>query len=130
MGVTHWSGLLGGAILIAVILWETFETMVFPRQVTRRLRWTRAFYRATWIPWRGICRRFTVGKRRETLLSVYGPLSLILLLVTWAALLVVGFALLHWGAGSHLQVPASLQGFIGDLCLSGATLLPSASATS
>ena len=58
MGETHWGGLLAGTALITVILWEAFETIIFPRQVTRRVRWTRAFYRATWTPWRAIRRRF------------------------------------------------------------------------
>jgi hypothetical protein len=37
-------------------------------------------------------------------------------------MLVVGFALLHWGAGSHLQTPAGLHGLLADLYFSGATL--------
>jgi hypothetical protein len=49
-------------------------------------------------------------------------MSLLALLLLWAVLLVVGFALLHWGGGSRLQAPAELRGFVADLFLSGATL--------
>ena len=45
-----------------------------------------------------------------------------MLLGSWAGLLVLGFALMHWGAGSHVQAPAPLEGFVADLYLSGATL--------
>src|ERR1051325_1424520 len=40
-----------GIVLILVVLWETFETIVLPRRVTRQFRLTRFFYRATWAPW-------------------------------------------------------------------------------
>jgi Ion channel len=118
----HPSGLLVGAFLVLAIYWEAFETIVFPRRVSRRFRFTRAFYRATWIPWRTIGSRLKSGKPREKFLSVYGPISLLFLLLTWVALLVVAFALLHWGGGSRLQSPPGLHGFAADLLFSGATL--------
>jgi hypothetical protein len=49
-------------------------------------------------------------------------MSLLALLVLWAVLLVIGFALLHWGAGSRLQAPAGLVGFATDVYFSGATI--------
>ena len=42
---------LCGIGLIAVVLWEGFETIVLPRRVTRRFRLTRLFYRSTWLAW-------------------------------------------------------------------------------
>ncbi|MGO9315219.1 MAG: hypothetical protein ACLQDI_21105 [Syntrophobacteraceae bacterium] len=39
---------LTGAFLIIIVLWEAFETVIFPRRVTRRLRMARIFYRLTW----------------------------------------------------------------------------------
>jgi hypothetical protein len=118
----HSSGFVAGAFLLLLVYWEVFETIVFPRRVSRRFRFTRAFYRATWVPWRAIGSRLTSGRPRESFLSVYGPISLLLLLVTWVGLLVLAFALLHWGGGSRLQAPAGLDGFVADLFFSGATL--------
>jgi hypothetical protein len=118
----HPAALVAGAFLILLIYWEAFETIVFPRRVSRRFRFTRVFYRATWVPWRAVGLRWKSAKRRESFLSVYGPLSLLMLLVTWIAVLIFAFALLHWGAGSKIQTPPELQGFLGDLLLSGATL--------
>jgi len=45
---------VAGVLLIVTVLWETFETLVLPRRVTRQFRLTRLFYRATWIPYRAL----------------------------------------------------------------------------
>src|SRR5262245_33793530 len=74
-----------------------------------------------WGPWRAVARLVPAGNRRENLLMVFGPLSLILLLAAWAVGLVFCFALLHWGANSPLAGPAGLSGFFEDLYLSGTT---------
>ncbi len=115
-------GILGGSLLLLFVLWDAFETIVLPRRVSRRFRLTRLFYRVTWLPWRALARLRKAGAARENFLSVYGPLSLLLLLMLWAAALVFGFALLHWGLGTRLQAPAGLQGFAADLYYSGTTL--------
>lgn len=89
---------VAGIIIIAVVLWEAFETIVLPRRVTRRWRLTRAYYRSTWFPWRAVARRISSTKTRETLLSFYGPLSMLMLFVLWATLLVFGFGFLYYSA--------------------------------
>jgi hypothetical protein len=119
---THPIALVGGALLVLLVLWESFETIVSPRRVSRRVRLTRAFYRATWIPYRALGTRLPPGRRREGFLSVFGPISLLMLLILWAALLVAGFTLLHWGAGSGLRTAAGRRGLFWDLYGSGATL--------
>jgi hypothetical protein len=85
-----------GALFIALVLWDAFETIVFPRRVTRRVRLTRLFYRSSWRGWKYIT-GLAPERHEEGLLSIYGPLSLIVLLILWAFLLVVGFALIHLG---------------------------------
>ena len=110
-----------GILIILIVLWDAFETTVLPRRVSRRFRLTRFFYQATWKPFRAVARGIRPGNPRENFLSVYGPLSLILLLGTWAFGLIVGFALLQWGLGSRLTLPAGISGFRADLYLSGTT---------
>lgn len=110
-----------GLIVAIVVLWDAFETVVLPRRVSRRFRLTRVFYRLTWSPFRVIARRIGPGNPRENFLSVFGPLSLLALLATWAFGLVLAFALLHWGSGSKLLAPAGLAGFRADLYMSGTT---------
>jgi Ion channel len=110
-----------GLVLIAVILWEGFETIVLPRRVTRRFRLTRFFYRCTWRPWTKMVNGMVPQRWRQTFLSVFGPLSLLLLLSVWAAGLIVGYALLHWAAGSAVLAQDGSRGFLTDLYLSGTT---------
>src|SRR5215210_2368411 len=94
-----------GVVVIVVILWDTFETIVLPRRVARRLRLTRLFYLWTWAPIAGLARRLPPGKKRDRYLAFYGPLSLILLLLVWAVGLLFAFGLLQWGVGTLLHTP-------------------------
>ena len=110
-----------GALLIAGVLWEAFETIVLPRRVTRWFRLTRVFYRSTWRPWSALACRLREGGQRENYLSIYGPLSLLLLIAAWAAALVVGFALLDLGLGAQVAAPEGSSGFGTLLYLSGTT---------
>ena len=96
---------VAGALWIAVIVWDAFEAIVLPRRVTRRLRPTRLFYRVTWSAWSALARRLAAGGRRETYLSFYGPMSVLLLLAAWALSLIVAFALVQWGLGTRLTAP-------------------------
>jgi hypothetical protein len=110
-----------GALLVAAVLWDAFETVVLPRRVRRKFRIARFFYRSTWIPWRAVAARIVPRRTRESFLSMYGPLSLLVLLGVWAAGLVLGFAVLHYGAGSTLLMQGEPTDFRVDLYLSGTT---------
>ncbi|MFZ0212908.1 MAG: potassium channel family protein [Candidatus Acidiferrales bacterium] len=112
-----------GIALIAVILWDVFETIILPRRVTRRFRLARMFYRSTWRPWRFVaCLLQRKKNLRESFLGYYGPLSLLALFVVWAVGLIFGFAMLHYGAGSAINLaPNQRPGFWSDLYLSGTT---------
>jgi voltage-gated potassium channel Kch len=107
--------------LLFVVLWDAFETIVLPRRVTRKVRITSGYYRVTWRPWRDLSLLVRKKKRRETLLSIYGPLSLIVLIALWAVGLTFVFAMLHWAAGTQLNVPRGTQAFTTDLYVSGTT---------
>jgi len=111
----------GGVGLIAIVLWEGFETVVLPRRVTRRFRLTRLFYRATWHTWAAMVRTAVPGKWQETWLSVFGPISILLLLSIWACGLIFGFALLYWAAGDVIPLHGVSHGFLTVLYLSGTT---------
>ncbi|HEX9989475.1 MAG TPA: potassium channel family protein [Chloroflexia bacterium] len=94
---------IAGILLIFVILWDAFETVVLPRRVTQQLRLARLFYRATWLPWSAVALRMRNDRRRENFLSFYGPMSLILLLAVWASGMIFGFGFLHWALDSIPQ---------------------------
>jgi len=100
----HIFSAIAGIISILAILLDAFETVVLPRRVRRSFRITSWFYRRTWIPWRKPASRLQGQARRENFLGYFGPLSLIFLLVLWAAGLIFGFALLQYGAGEHFRL--------------------------
>ena len=110
--------LFGGALLLLGVLWDAFETMILSRRVSRGIRVTTLFYRATWKPWAAVARRRAPGRRRESFLTVYGPLSLVFLIALWAVSLVFAFALLHWGDGDDVAG----HGFWTTVYMSGTTL--------
>jgi len=87
---------VAGALVVLIVLWEAFETVVLPRRVARRFRFTVLVYRGTWIPWRAIAHGIKRKKLRETLLSIYGPLSLLILFAIWAFAIIFGFALMYY----------------------------------
>jgi len=112
---------IAGLFILFATLWEAFETIILPRRVTRRIRLARMFYRVTWTIWAGINRLIRSKKLREAHLSYYGPLSLLGLFATWAFLLVLAFAMLHWAAGSAINSPGEIPTFWTDFYLSGTT---------
>jgi Ion channel len=95
---------IAGTVIIFVVLLDAFETVVLPRRVARHFRLTAWFYRRTWIPWRRFASKIGSQARREMFLGYFGPLSLLFLLVFWAAGLIFGFALLQFGAGEHVHL--------------------------
>lgn len=113
--------LAAGLILILTVLWDAFETVVLPRTASRRLRLAGIYFRATWAPWARAARAFRSDGRRERFLAIYGPVSVLGLLVVWAAALIAGFAILQWSLRSQLVSAAGRVGFTGDLYMSGTT---------
>lgn len=96
---------LVGIFVVGIVLRDSFETIILPRRVSG-LRFSKVFYRLSWKPWRAVARRMPPSDRRETFLSYYGPLSLLVLLVLWGIILIGGFALLLWAANFDAHMPA------------------------
>ncbi len=114
--------LVAGILCLSIVLFDAFQTIILPRRATGRFRLTRLFYIATWNPWVFFARRLRNPRRRETVLSYYGPLSLIFLLVVWAAAMVLGFGFIYFAAGSPFNDAAQPASFSSDLYVSGTTL--------
>ena len=106
---------IAGLVLILAILTEAFEALVLPRRVTRRLRFSRLYYRFGWRAWAAAADFLQPGPRRETALSYFGPLSLLGLFALWGLLLIFGFGLLH-----HAAAPRA-GGLIDSVYFSGVT---------
>jgi hypothetical protein len=95
---------IGGIAIIWIVLLDAFETVVLPRRVLRNFRLTAYVYRRTWIPWRRVASWIKKPSRQHNFLGYFGPLSLILLMEIWAINLILAFALIQYGIGSHEQL--------------------------
>ena len=113
--------MIGAVALILLVLWDLFETIVLPRRVNRHVRITQLVYQFTWIPCSAVARKIRTAGRRETFLSLYGPLVLLFLLFVWAAGLILGFATVQWALGSQVISPDGKHTFWTDLYMSGTT---------
>jgi len=105
--------LLFGCILLIIVLVDAFETVILARRAQRIFRITRYFYLLSWKPYSAIARLIASGRRREYYLSIYGPLSLILLLGFWAVGLIAGFGAVQWALrirlnGNPLDLPTAI----------------------
>src|ERR1051326_2223675 len=111
-------------VLLALVSIDVFETIVLPRRVAGRFRLTAVFYRVTWRPWAWVAARLANKKQREAFLSVYGPLSLLVLLVFWTAMVVFSFALLRLAFAADLlpsgtRVSTAVEMYISSISFGG-----------
>ena len=108
---------LGSLLLIVAILVDAFEAVLLPRRVTHGYRLIRFFYRNAWQAWRGLVSLISSPKRRETVLSLFGPLALLVLFAAWAVGLIIAFGALHWSLGTPMSAgrpsPAEYTYFSG-----------------
>jgi hypothetical protein len=112
---------LAGGLIVVVVLWDVFSNMVVTRRATRQLRlsnylivWTRRLFMA-------YGRRIQDRGRRENFLGIMGPLLLFLRFGVWTVLLIIGYAMLQWGAGEHIASPDGVASASTVLYYSGTT---------
>ena len=115
------AGIIFSIAAILLVLVDSFEAIVLPRRVGRKLRLSLLHYRVLWPMWRGTAGAFGGAKTRGTFLSVFGPLSLLALFGLWAIVLIIAFATLNWSLGTKLVVQSGSVDLFTYLYLSGVT---------
>jgi hypothetical protein len=118
-----WLEFTAGLLVWWGVLWDGFATIILPRTVTPMRRTSGRFYRWSWFLWAAVGRRIRQPGLRLSFLGVYGPLSVMLLLVLWAGLIILAFALIYQGLGPRLLSAAGSMGFGALLYTSGSTFL-------
>jgi len=106
---------LAGIAIVAVVLWDTFEVMLLPVPVKRSVRLVMIFLRFWWAFWSAGARLWKPGHRRERTLGLFGPVSLVSLILTWMSGLIAGFSLIQ------LSLIQPRPGLLQALFLSGNT---------
>ncbi len=96
----HIIAFIFGFMLCLSVVIDAFQTIILPRRPKSRFRLTRFFYLLTWRPWVALAESFQQKRVRDQLYSIFGPLSLLLLLVIWAAMLIIGFAFIYLALGT------------------------------
>jgi hypothetical protein len=108
-------------IVISLIVLDAFEAMVLPRRVTHPYRFARLYYQTSWRLWVTAACLFRTNRTRQSFLSVFGPLSLLLLFASWAVILIFSFGVLHYALGTAAYPPPDTRtpGIAEYLYLSG-----------
>jgi len=100
---------------------DAFNTLVLARRTRHVFRIARLYYQLTWRPFAALARKIKSSLRRESVLGIYGPMSLLLLIVLWGMGLVLSFGLLEWSVG--MKSPEFTSTFTHDLYLSSRALV-------
>ncbi len=99
--------ILAGLFLIALTLWDVFETVVVPRPTPGYLRIGRYVVRGSW----GLLRRVMGGRSaeaRDHAFGLFGPFIALLLLAIWIGVLVLGYGFVLYGIRDEIApVPDS-----------------------
>ena len=112
-----------GLIIIAVVFYDLFQTVVLPRPAVGKMQLARKVVRPMWLVWRWVSQRTSRIERSESRLAAFAPVALLTMFLIWAAALVVGFMglLLDGLAGQIRPVP---QDLITTMYISASTLVP------
>jgi Ion channel len=119
----NWLSLALGLLIWMGVMWDGFATTVLPRTVVPMKRLSGRFYNLSWHFWSLAARRIRTDDHRLGFLAIYGPLSVMLLLVIWASSAVVAFAFIYHGIGSRFQEDGLPVNFVTLLYMSGSTFL-------
>jgi hypothetical protein len=91
-----------GLLLIVLVLWDLFQSVVVPRPTPGWFRVARYLIRGSW----RVVRRTAGGmdgSRHDTLLGLYAPAVTLFLLVVWLAIMILGFGLILFGLRGELS---------------------------
>ena len=112
-----------GLLVWLGVIWDGFATIVLPRTVAPMKRLSGRFNRLSWRLWAAVGRRISQPDRQLIFLAVYGPISVMLLLVIWGGRMIVAFTMIYQGLGPRLQGESGPLGFGSLLYTSASTFL-------
>ena len=90
-----------GLLLIALTLWDIFQTVVVPRPTPGRFRIARYVVRDSWALLRRLLRHRD-AETRDNLFGLFGPFTAVMLLITWIVTLVLGYGLIFFAVRDEI----------------------------
>ncbi len=97
-----------GLMVLCLVIWDLFETIVVPRPTPDRFRIARYLVRLSWRVVREVGRTRN-GRSHDTFLGLFAPAMTLALLVSWLAALVLGYGLILFALRDQLRpVPSDL----------------------
>ena len=94
-------GSVVGLVLILIVFYDMFQTVVLPRPAVNKVQLARRLVRPMWRIWRWVSQRSSRIDRSESRLAAFAPIALIALFVEWAIALVFGYGLLIDGLAAR-----------------------------
>lgn len=92
-----------GLLVVVLVLWDVFQSIVVPRPTPSRLRIARYVVVPAWRAWRALAVRTRTGLARDALLGSFAPGAAIVLLLVWLAGLLLGYGLILYALRDELQ---------------------------
>jgi hypothetical protein len=90
---------IAGALAVYLTLGSAVRTVILPRAVPAR--YSRIVFRTSrrfFMLWAGPKATY---ERRDAVMALYAPVSLLLLLAAWATAVLAGYTAMYWGLGHH-----------------------------
>src|ERR1700704_527432 len=72
-----------GLIIIAVVFYDLFQTVVLPRPAVGKVQIARYIVRPMWVVWRWVSQRTTRIARSEARMAAFAPIALLTLFLVW-----------------------------------------------
>jgi hypothetical protein len=92
-----------GIVLLVLVFWDVFQTIVVPRPTPGFFRIARHLTRTSWRLWRRMFGRIQRPLVREKYLGIYAPALVLTLLGTWMVGLLLGYGLIFLALGDELR---------------------------
>jgi hypothetical protein len=119
----RWLEFAVGLVIWLAVIWDGFATIVLPRTVAPMRRLSGRFNRWSWRLWAAVGRRIGPRGLQLSFLAVYGPISVIVLLIIWGGLMILAFAMIYHGLGPRFQSASGPIGFGTLVYMSASTFL-------
>jgi Ion channel len=111
-----------GALLLAAVSYDLFQSVVLPRPAVRSVRLARIIVRPLWSTWRWVFSRGSRIEKSEARLAAFAPLALIFLFAIWGFALIVAYSLMLDAVRDQFRPP--LNDYLTSFYVSGTTLVP------